>query len=522
MFLARFPPEPNGYLHVGHLKAMLFNFEHPNSKCILRLDDTNPDAEKQEYVDAIINDVKWLGFNYESITYTSDYFDKLIDFAEKLIQNNYAYVDFSSSEDIKNMRHNGESSVYRSYNVDYHMKEWNNMKSGCYPEGHCVLRLKIDMSNVNHSLRDPIAYRIKYNEHYRTKTKYCVYPSYDYSHGIVDALEHITHSFCTMEFYERRDQYYWPINKLIELNLTNLKPALVQEFGRFNIEGIELSKRKIIPLVENGTLDGFDDPRLYTIRGLRKRGFTPEILKKIVRHTTNSMSRTPSTVSLGLVDYELRTFYDQHATRAFAVVNPLKLILSSNINANANTNPITICCAHPNNPKNPSCGQHSTTLTDEIWIEASDFKLEDDPSYYRLTPNKTKYVRLKYADYIKFDSFDSVNNTIHVNYTENFENVKKPKGIIHWVNSSSPKAIFKTYESIYDGKTEPKIIVNHGYVEDYVIDDIKHNILENKKENCVYQFERLGYYKFDHFDEDSVAVFIKIIELVDTYNKINN
>ena len=339
-----------------------------NDYCILRMDDTNPEAEKQEYVDAIIEDVSWLGYKFKKLTYTSDYFDDLYKFAVILIKNSYAYVDFTSADKIKEMRHNGIESEYRSKSSEFHLNEFEKMKLGYYKENEAVLRLKIDMKNDNHSLRDPIAYRIKYTPHYRTGTKYCIYPSYDYSHGIVDALEEISHSYCTTEFLIRREQYYWPVFKLKELGIS-LNEAIVIEFGRLNIEGVELSKRKIVPLVQNKKITGFDDPRLYTIRGLRRRGFTPEIIKNITSRV--NMDRNESLISKSLIDYELRNYLDKISPRAFAVMEPLKVIVDD-ISADKN-----IECIHPNHPLNKEIGCHNTILSRDLFIENSDFRSED-------------------------------------------------------------------------------------------------------------------------------------------------
>lgn len=404
--ITRFPPEPNGYIHLGHLKAMRFDFDlhtGPNDYCVLRMDDTNPEAEKQEYVDAIIEDVKWLGYKFKKLTYTSDYFKELYDFAVILIKNNLAYVDFTDADKMKEMRHSGTESEYRNMSCEWHLTEFENMKNRKYDENAAVLRLKIDMQNDNHTLRDPVAYRIKYTPHYRTKDAYCIYPSYDYSHGIVDALENITDSYCTTEFIVRREQYYWTVLKLKELGINNISDkANVVEFGRLNVEGVMLSKRKIIPLIENKVLSGFDDPRLYTIRGLRRRGFTPEILKNIVYHV--NMDRNESVISQGLIEHELRTYFDKCAPRAFAVMNPIKVV---NDDLNADYNHI---CIHPNHPTDISMLFHETNLTKEVYIEKSDFREIDSSDYFRLAPNKT--IRYRYADFVKYKSHD--NNEIKV------------------------------------------------------------------------------------------------------------
>jgi glutaminyl-tRNA synthetase len=500
--ITRFPPEPNGYLHLGHLKAMSFDFDlHHQGKCILRLDDTNPEAEKQEYVDSIIEDVKWLGFNPWKITYTSDYFQQLYDFAIELIKKDKAYVDFSNTELIKEERHKGIESKYRNYPTDFHLAEFNNMKNGIYKESEAVLRLKIDMQNLNHTLRDPIAYRIKFTPHFRTGSSWVIYPSYDYSHGLVDALEYITYSYCTMEFYVRREQYYWPVIQL------GLIPAEVHEFGRLNVDNNVLSKRKIIKLIEDKYVDSFDDPRLLTVKGLRRRGFTPDILKKIISTcVTKIMQRSDMTMSQGFIQHCLREVLDVTAKRAFAVLDPIHI----------NINDLTTdkLCQHPNHPINKELGDHITLLSSDIYIESSDFKEIDEKNYYRLAPGKT--VRLKYADFIQYEShkkLDDLSGTspIKIN-TSNIipPNPKKIKGVIHWVShKGAVPAKFELFNQlIVDDKYNPesKIIMN-GYIENFVAEHLEE----------IFQFERLGYFKFDRMEND-VPIFIRVIELVDKYN----
>lgn len=456
MIRTRFPPEPNGYLHLGHVKAMLFDFTyHPGCDCILRLDDTNPDMERQEFVDAIIEDVTWMGFNPSRVTYTSDYFDTLYTFAERLIDDGKAYVDFSTPDEIKEGRLHGTDSAWRDKSVDWNLAEFRKMRDGMYSNGTCALRLKIDMKHENPNLRDPIAYRIKHSTHYRTGDKWKIYPSYDYSHGIVDALEGITHSYCTSEFLIRRPQYLWPVEQL------GLTPANVVEFGRLNVEGIGLSKRKIIPLVEGGELDGYDDPRLFTIRGLRRRGFTPELLKELAGLSSISLKDTE--LSKSIVLHTLRTQYDTVAPRAFAVLNPLPVMLADG-------------------------SLHS-------YIDRDDFREVDSPSYYRMAPGKT--IRLRYGPCISYHSHTEDSLTAMIVPDQ------KVKGIVHWVPANAKQAIFICYEDI-DIHSEKVIL--HGFVHP----DVTYGA------NEVYQFERVGYFKYDHMKGD-IPVFIKIVGLLNKY-----
>ena len=285
MIITRFPPEPNGSLHIGHVKSIVVNFnyanESENKKCILRMDDTNPETEKQEYVDYIIKDIEWLGFKPWKITYTSDYFEDLYNYAIILIKNDKAYVDFSSKEEIKENRENKKENEYRNKSIELNLREFENMKDGKYKEHEAVLRLKIDMGHKNIIMRDPIAYTIKATPHYKTKDKWNIYPSYDYSHGIVDSIEKITYSYCTMEFRTRRDLYYWSLEQLNKLGI-GMHIPIVKEYGKLKIENSILSKRNINKLIKDGLIENYDDPRLYTIRGMMRRGYSPNIINKMV------------------------------------------------------------------------------------------------------------------------------------------------------------------------------------------------------------------------------------------------
>lgn len=503
--LTRFPPEPNGYLHLGHLKAMTFDFDlhsqDSNGACILRMDDTNPEAEKQEYVDSIIEDVLWLGYTPHKITYTSEYFKELYNFAIMLIKKDKAYTDKTDSDKIKDMRHNGIESVYRNMPVEYHLEEFQKMKSGFYKENEIVLRLKIDMRNDNHTLRDPVAYRVKYTPHYKTGTEWIIYPSYDYSHGLVDALENITYSYCTAEFYVRREQYYWPVKEL------GLVPAEVHEFGRLNVENNVLSKRKIIKLVEEQKVAGFDDPRLLTIKGLKKRGFTPAILKKVISACSlDRDAKNDSLMTVPFIHHCLRDVLDKVAKRAFAVIDPVELIIKQDESCSS-YKPIN--CIHPNHPTNKDLGEHITELGNNVYIERTDFKEVDEKNYYRLAPEKT--IRLKYADFVKYSSHTTNENSLIISCFNHVpENPKKIKGVIHWVSKhEAVPAKFELFESLFENdefNPKSKITLN-GYVERYV----NHNL------NEVFQFERLGFFKFDRM-VDGIPVFIRVIELVDKFN----
>ena len=485
----RFPPEPNGFIHIGHLKAMLNDFNlHENCRCILRFDDTNPDKESWDFVNGIKEDVEWLEFEPYKVTFTSDYFNILYKYAIELIKNNLAYVDFTPPDIMSEHRRNGVESIYRSASIAINLEEFEKMKEGEYEEHDCILRLKIDMKHSNHVMRDPLAYRIKNKHHYKTGTDWCIYPSYDFSHGIVDALENITYSYCTTEFLIRRELYYWPIERLNELG-NNLKPAEVTEFGKLVVENNILSKRNIIKLVTDKVMDGFDDPRLLTIRGLKRRGYTPTILKNIV--SFSGMGRSDQLFSNDMIKYHLREELDKNATRVFGVVKPILVEIE-------NFSEDSIICNHQNHPK--SKDTHETILTKNIYIDINDFREIDDPDFFRLAPGKT--IRLRYGPFIQYVSHTS--EKIICKIVEP-EKPKKIKGIIHWVSTSSTKVKYVLYNDIlingvFNVNNKEEYI---GYIENYAA-----TVTDSM------QLERVGYFKYDK-TEDNMKVFIRVVELND-------
>lgn len=482
--ITRFPPEPNGYLHIGHCKSLLINYEDGNS-CHLRLDDTNPSNESVLFVNEIIRDMEWLGYEPGVITYTSEYFDKLFDFACILIKNGYAYVDFSTPDTIKEERHLGFENAYRAMSPDFHLTEFKNMKNKKYTSGGAVLRLKIDMTNVNHTLRDPIAYRINYYPHFKTGETWCIYPSYDYSHGIIDALENITTSYCTDEFYIRRDLYYWSINTLNTLGC-NLSPANVHEFGKLTIENNTLSKRNIKKIIDEGLVSGYDDPSLLTVRGMRNRGYTPEIIKSIAK--CSGLGKVKTVISMKLINHLLISHYNPIAIRCFAIITPIKCIITT-MNED-------IICTHPHIP-NKSEFYHNTIISREIYIENDDFKLEHDADYYRLSP-KNKMVRLKFFDIVKYETV--LDNIVHVSAC-NLKRDKSVKSTIHWL--SVKHAIPAKFIFI---NTENPLIKNlyDGFVESYVLEC---------GDNIIFEFERIGYFKLLYKDENNVPHYLRIVPL---------
>ncbi len=507
----RFPPEPNGYIHLGHVKAMLIDFDkHPNCNCYLRFDDTNPETEKQLYADQIIEDVKFFGFKPYKITYTSDYFPRLLELAWILIAKELAYVDFSTQEQIKIQRGrivNEDGSIswnkptespYRNNPIGKNIKGFRDMIDGKYKEGECSLRMKMDMTSDNPNMRDLVAYTVKYTPHFRTKTTYNVYPTYEFSHCLVDALENIDYSYCSLEFVTRQESYYWLIdqlnnpNKLIDQlnnpnkpnNPTNkLKRPIVYEFSRLNIKNSILSKRKIKALINDGKISGYDDPRLLTIMGLKRRGYTATSLKDAVGKLGHT--RHESTLSIGLLEHSIRNELNLVAPRIFGIMDPLKVIIIGMDNT---------VFERPIHPFNPIYGTRNITLRDEIYIDRSDFRLEANRKYYRLT--KKQGVRLKYADgIIRYDHHDEEDNNItcvYVTYTT--DKKTKTKGCLGWV--SQEDSILCTF-NIYSDLLREGVFNNESLV-------IKKGLIEKDvKINHRYQIERVGYFIIDRIDTDT-------------------
>jgi glutaminyl-tRNA synthetase len=459
MIRTRFPPEPNGYLHLGHVKSMYRNFGYAsknNGECILRMDDTNPDTEKLEYVENIIETVKWIGYKPSKITYTSDYFDKLYEYALLLINNSDAYVDDLSEEKISEYRRNGIESPNRNRSIKENLKLFDLMKMGI-GNGQC-LRAKMDLPECAHwNKMDLILYRNKNTAHYRHGNKYKIYPSYDFSHCIIDSLEGITHSFCTSEFYIRRPTYYWILDRL------NLRKPIVEETNRLILEGGETSKRNIKKLIDEKLINGWDDPRLLTIMGMRNRGYNPDMLKLFmskIGYTTNN----DAIISRDIFDSCIREYLNNNASRCFCIFKPLKINI---INVEDD---LTI--KRPNHPLFADKGERNIKIGRSIYIDNDDFRKDAGKKYFRLTNNKECYIRLKYFGIIKYlnHAEDEDGNILYINVEKVAE--RKVKGTIHWL-----------YE--YDN-----VIVK------YFDKDIKlfNVIVEKNLAGDYYEFERIGYF----------------------------
>lgn len=526
----RFPPEPNGYLHIGHAKSICLNFGLAidyNGKCNLRFDDTNPTKEEQEYVDSIKEDVRWLGFEWENREYfASDYFDQLHEFAIKLIKKGKAYVDSLNADQIRELRGTpteaGKESPYRNRTIDENLNLFERMKNGEFKEGEHVLRAKIDMASPNLNLRDPVMYRILHKSHHRTGNKWCIYPMYDWAHGQSDSIEGITHSLCTLEFENHRPLYDWFIQEL------EIYPPQQIEFARLNLSYTIMSKRKLLSLVERKYVDGWDDPRMPTISGLRRRGYTPESIRNFSERV--GIAKRENTIDVALLEFSIREDLNLRAKRVMAVLNPLKVVIT-----NYPENQIEELDAI-NNPEDTSMGTRKIPFCREIYIDRDDFREVPPPKFHRLFPGSE--VRLRYAYIIKCESVikDQVTGEITELHCTFFADTKsgsgtsqkKAKGTIHWV---SVKHAFEAEVRLYDRlflTENPEGEEGKDFTE-----FLNPNSLEIKT-NCKlepslqtasagdkFQFERTGYFSVDSkYSKTGSPVFNRIVTLKDSWIKV--
>jgi len=501
----RFPPEPNGHLHIGHAKAICLSFglaEEHQGLVNLRFDDTNPEKESQEYVDAIRKDVSWLGYQWNGGEfYTSDHFERLYAFAVQLIQAGKAYVDHQSAEDMAAQKGTptspGTNGPYRDRSVEENLALFREMRAGKHPDGHCVLRAKIDMAHANLHMRDPLIYRIKRAHHQRTGNDWCIYPMYDFAHGQCDSLEGITHSLCTLEFEVHRPLYEWFIENL------GIFPSRQIEFARLNLDHTIMSKRKLLRLVEDGHVDGWDDPRMPTISGLRRRGFTPESIRTFCERV--GIAKRENVIDYSLLEWALRDHLNRTAPRAMAVLDPIKLVVVNYPEGQSET------LTSENNPEDPEAGVREMPFSRELWMEREDFKLEANKKWFRLAPGKT--VRLKSAFIVRYvghvlDQNENVSE-VHVEYFPDSRSGSdtsgiKAKGTLHWVNASTAiDAEVRLYDRLF---SDPSPDGHEG--KDFT-DFINPNSLtiraNGKLEPSLgqadsehpYQFTRLGYFSLD-------------------------
>lgn len=544
--ITRFPPEPNGYLHIGHAKSICLNFglardygHAPNgARCNMRFDDTNPSKEETEYVDSIIDAVRWLGFDWvedgvEHQHYASDYFDQLYEFAEKLIEAGKAYIDSQSADEIHKNRGTftqlGTNSPFRNRSPEENLALFREMKAGKYPDGAHVLRLKIDMAHPNIVMRDPVIYRIRHAHHHRTGDKWCIYPLYDFTHCISDALENITHSICTLEFENNRPLYDWVLEALKDVGVFNGPLPKQYEFARLNLTYAITSKRKLLQLVEEKRVDGWDDPRLPTIVGIRRRGFTPESLRLFCERI--GVSKADSWIDMSVLEQALRDDLDARAERAFAVLQPLKLILD-NFDPSAEEP-----CSAPKHPHHEDWGRREFTLTKELWIEADDFMVEPIKGFFRLYPPKDgqpgSRVRLRHGFVIECTGYDTDANgqvtAVHANYFADSKsgtpesNNYKVKGNLHWVSAKNAiKAEVRVYDRLF---TDPHPDSGDKNFLDAINQNSKQVLtaylepsLSGVQAEQRFQFERHGYFVADRIDHSaSNPVFNMCVGLKDTW-----
>ncbi|HVO63983.1 MAG TPA: glutamine--tRNA ligase/YqeY domain fusion protein [Terriglobales bacterium] len=524
----RFPPEPNGYLHIGHAKAIYLDFglaDEFGGHTNLRFDDTNPTKEETEYVDSIEDSVKWLGYHWDGLYYASDYFDQLYEWAIQLIKAGKAYVDDLSADEIREHRGTltqpGKESPYRNRSVEENLQLFERMHAGEFPDGSRTLRAKIDMASPNLNMRDPVMYRILHAEHHRTGNKWCIYPMYDYAHGQSDSIERVTHSMCTLEFEDHRPLYNWFIEQL------GIFPSQQIEFDRLNLTYTLLSKRKLLRLVNEGFVSGWDDPRMPTLVGIRRRGFTPEALRNFC--ASIGVTKTNGTIELEMLEHFVREDLNKRAPRVMAVLRPLKVVIDNYPESQTEEMDAV------NNPEDPNGGTRKVPFSRVLFIEQDDFRENPPKQYYRLSPGRE--VRLRYGYFVtctgvvKNDKGEVVE--VHCTYDPasrggNSPDGRKVKSTIHWVSAKhAVDAEVRLYEKLFT-KPDP----NEAEEGKDFTANLNPNSLEIVREAKVepslsnpvvesrYQFERIGYFCADPDSKPGKPVFNRTVALKDTWAKI--
>lgn len=525
--LTRFPPEPNGYLHIGHAKAICVNFglaEKYNGETNLRFDDTNPTTEDTEYVESIKKDIKWLGFHWKEELYASDYFEQLYEFAVKLIRMGLAYVDDSTPEEIAAMKGTptepGTDSPYKSRSVDENLDLFKRMRDGEFPDGSRVLRANVDMASPNMLMRDPIMYRIKHEHHHRTGDAWCIYPMYDFAHGQSDSIEGITHSLCSLEFIHHRPLYDWFIEKL------DIFPSKQTEFARMNVEYMITSKRKLLKLVQEGYVTGWDDPRMPTISGMRRRGYPSAAIRTFCDKA--GVAKRENTIEINLLEACVREELNKTAERAMVVLDPVKLIIQ-NFTADSEVLHMEL------NPEEPETGSREITFSAELFVEREDFMKDAPANFFRLKPGGL--VRLKHAYIVECTGFkENENGEVEEIYATYFDNSKsghdtsglKAKGTLHWVNAKDAVPCeIRLYDRLF---THPS--PGEG-VDDFLLhyNENSLQILGNGRMDPgmlhatagkQYQFLRHGYFTVDSDSTDKRVIFNKTVGLKDSWAKEKN
>jgi glutaminyl-tRNA synthetase len=526
----RFPPEPNGHLHIGHAKSICLNFglaRDYNGICHLRLDDTNPEKEEQEYVDSICDSVRWLGFDWgEHLHYASDYFDKLYEFAEFFIEQGKAYVDSLTADEIRALRGTlteaGQNSPYRERSIEENLAMFRRMRGGEFSDGAHVLRLKIDMTSPNINLRDPVIYRIRHAHHHRTGAKWCIYPMYDYTHCISDALERITHSLCTLEFEDHRPLYDWVLDQLADV--VQCHPQQI-EFARLNLTYCVMSKRKLIELVEGGFVEGWDDPRMNTLVGVRRRGYTPESIRLFAERI--GVSKADSWIDMGVLEDCLRQDLNERTPRRIAVLDPLKVVIENYPEDHEEE------CLAPNHPQKPEWGDRSVPFSKIIYIERGDFMETPSKGYFRLSPGAE--VRLRYAYVVKCTGAvkNDAGEVVEINCTYDPDSKsgtagadkRKIKGNIHWLSARhAQQAEVRLYDRLFThahpdaGGQDYKSFLN-PHSKRATIAYVEPSLMQVEPEDR-FQFERAGYFIADRVDtKPEKPVFNRAVTLRDSWGK---
>jgi glutaminyl-tRNA synthetase len=524
----RFPPEPNGYLHIGHAKAIVLDFglaDEFGGGTNLRFDDTNPEKEETEYVESIQRDVRWLGFQWEGLYYASDYFDQLYEWAVKLINARKAYVDDLSAEEIRQYRGTltdaGKESPYRNRSVEENLDLFDRMRKGEFPDGSRVLRAKIDMASPNVNMRDPVMYRILHAEHHRTGNKWCIYPLYDFAHGQSDSIEQITHSMCTLEFESHRPLYNWFIEQL------GIYPSQQIEFDRLNLTYTLLSKRKLLQLVEEGRVSGWDDPRMPTLSGIRRRGYTPEAIRNFC--SSIGVTKTNGTIELAMLEHFVREDLNKRAPRVMAVLRPLKVVIDNYPEGQVEQMDAV------NNPEDPSAGTRKVPFSRVLYIEQDDFREVPPKGYFRLSPGKE--VRLRYGYLVTCTNVvkDARGEVVEVHCTYdpatrggNTPDGRKVKSTIHWVSATHAiDAEVRLYDNLFSKEDASEIDEGEDFMANLnpnSLEVISHAKIEpslaNAKAGERFQFERLGYFCVDPDTKPGAPVFNRTVALKDSWAKV--
>ncbi len=533
----RFPPEPNGYLHIGHAKSIFLNFglaKDYDGICHLRFDDTNPEKESQEYVDSITEMVQWLGFGWENASennlyFASDYFDEMYHAAELLIQHDYAYVDSQTADEMRENRGTltepGKDSPFRLRSIEENLTLFREMRDGKHPDGSHVLRAKINMASPNFNLRDPAIYRIRRAHHHNTGDKWCIYPMYTFAHPIEDALERITHSLCTLEFEDQRPFYDWLMKKLVETGMLTQPVPKQTEFARLNLTYVVLSKRKLIQLVEEKHVSGWDDPRLPTLAGARRRGYTPAGFKLFTDRI--GVSKADSWIEYIIFEDCMREVLNLDAERRIAVLDPIKLVIDNYPEGQSED------CFAPNHPLKEELGKRTVQLSKELWIEREDFMEEPAPKYFRLFPGNM--VRLRYGYVVECTGYekdaDGNVTVVHCNYLPDTKsgtdgaNSVKVKGNIHWISAAHAyKAEIRLYDRLFKeahpGEGDRDFLDDINPDSEQTITAQLEASLQDAKAEDIFQFERHGYFVADRIE--SVAgkpVFNRTVTLRDAWQK---